>query len=134
MDIAVTPRVSILDPDFDRRVIEVARTLLDDIPACRSATYRMQWIGVPGVTGFPRLLLSFPLQAIADDDEQTRVMAVGLDLVDAATKGSLNPWKLRESLRRSVEHFLRHNGMWVGETPDAVFGGPNDGVKHEVIA
>ncbi len=97
----------ILDPDFEKRTLALAREVLHDIPECRDADYAAIWFadGTPGI----RLKFTLP------ETEAKPLLAVSL-----ATRSRIRPLdeailmcgdKMRRHIRESAEHYLTKNGV-----------------------
>lgn len=97
----------ILEPDFEKRTLAIAREVLHDIPECAAADMAVIWFidGTPGV----RLKFSIP------ETEAKPLLAISL-----ATRSRARPLddailmggdKLRRHIRESTENYLTKNGV-----------------------
>jgi hypothetical protein len=93
-------------PDYEERAIESARALLQDIPPCRDADYRILWI-----MGAPTLVLAFHLP------ETRHQPACAIRLTTAPRMGPLEGGthldgdRLRRHVRDSIEQYLLKCGI-----------------------
>jgi hypothetical protein len=97
----------ISEEEFEARVVDYARRLLDDIPVCKDAHY-----SVKRINGAPLLVLAFDLP------ETIHQPACGVRLVTSQREGDpmqggkpLSGDKLRRHVRDSVEHYLAKHGV-----------------------
>lgn len=97
----------ISEQEFEARVVDFARRLLDDIPVCSAAHYSVKWIN-----GSPLLVLAFDLP------ETIHQAACGIRLALSEREGDpmmgkkpLSGDKLRRHVRESVEHYLAKHGV-----------------------
>jgi hypothetical protein len=104
------------DPGFEQRVIDIARSALDDVPECRGAHYSIRW-NQPA--NEPILILEFTDQGVRTAfGAAVPAVAIGLTLVRRGTLNDTLPGRkllegnrLRDCVLRSVYDYLEKHGI-----------------------
>jgi hypothetical protein len=111
-------RSGLVDLDYEKRVLDVAKRALDDIPECASAKYEVKWLQ-PG--GEPVLIIEFTDEAVCQQFGAAKaVPAVGVGLVlvkrgtliDSIPDRKLQEGdRLRDHVLRSVHTYFEKHGV-----------------------
>lgn len=108
--------------DYERKVIDFARRILDDIPECREADYAVRW-SRNTATGdtFPFLTIAFHLPQTIHQP----ALGIGLVTVRKGTLLEVLPGKtlhegdkLRDHILFSVDAYLNKHGIRLSLDPD----------------
>jgi hypothetical protein len=116
------------DPDYERRIVDVARKALDDVPECRGAEYEIRWLQPQNE---PLLILKFTDQQVVSAlGAAVPAVGIGLTLVRKGTlvdtmpdRKLLEGDRLRDAVLRGVHTYLEKHGI----TPSLSF---EEGMRH----
>jgi hypothetical protein len=118
-------RQGLPDPEYEKRVLDVAKRALDDIPECKTAIYNVRWTQP---TAEPVLVIEFTDPEVCrsfGSMKATPAVGVGLVLVRKDTlldslpdRKLLEGDRLRDHIIRSVHRYFEKHGVRISLSPD----------------
>lgn len=106
--------IPVVENDYEKRVVDTARRLLDHIPECARADFKVRWLDMVGVV--PVLIVAFNLPELVHQP----ACAVRLASVSRSTGANtlLEGERLRHHIESSIEHYLNKHGIRIPFDPN----------------